>query len=155
MADRLTREALIEYLPSVPKNSKIYLGCDSEKIKIGEEWWADYSLVMVIHKGQNNGCKIFGDIVREKDYDKKADRPAMRLMNEVYKVVALYQEYLDILDVMDCEIHIDINPNEKYGSSCVVSQAIGYIKGVCGIEPKVKPDALIASYAADRLKSLC
>jgi predicted RNase H-related nuclease YkuK (DUF458 family) len=31
-------------------------------------------------------------------------------------------------------------------------QAIGYIKGVCGKTPKLKPEAFAASYAADRLK---
>jgi predicted RNase H-related nuclease YkuK (DUF458 family) len=50
------------------------------------------------------------------------------------------------------EVHLDINPDEKYGSSCVVQQAIGYIKGTCNVVPMVKPRAFAASYAADRLK---
>jgi predicted RNase H-related nuclease YkuK (DUF458 family) len=51
-------------------------------------------------------------------------------------------------------LHLDINPDERYGSSCVVTQAIGYIIGTCNIEPKVKPYAFAASIAADRYKGL-
>jgi predicted RNase H-related nuclease YkuK (DUF458 family) len=36
----------------------------------------------------------------------------------------------------------------------VISQAVGYIKGVCNVIPFVKPDAFAASYAADRFKGL-
>jgi len=54
----------------------------------------------------------------------------------------------------DVEVHLDINPDEMHGSSCVVQQAIGYIRGTCNVIPMVKPDAFAASYAADRLKSL-
>jgi predicted RNase H-related nuclease YkuK (DUF458 family) len=49
---------------------------------------------------------------------------------------------------------LDINPDEQYGSSCVISQAVGYIKGVCNVIPFVKPEAFAASYAADRFKGL-
>jgi predicted RNase H-related nuclease YkuK (DUF458 family) len=52
------------------------------------------------------------------------------------------------------EVHLDINPNEQHGSSCVIAQAIGYIKGTCNVIPMVKPNAFAASYAADRIKEL-
>jgi predicted RNase H-related nuclease YkuK (DUF458 family) len=52
------------------------------------------------------------------------------------------------------EVHLDINPDEQHGSSCVISQAVGYIKGTCNVVPFVKPQAFAASYAADRLKNL-
>jgi predicted RNase H-related nuclease YkuK (DUF458 family) len=52
------------------------------------------------------------------------------------------------------EVHLDINPNEIYGSSCVIQQAIGYIRGTCNVVPMVKPRAFAATCAADRLKSL-
>ena len=59
-----------------------------------------------------------------------------------------------MLEGRDVEVHLDINPNEMHGSSCVISQAIGYIKGVCNVIPFVKPDAFAASYAADRFRGL-
>ena len=78
----------------------------------------------------------------------------MRLMNEVYKVSELFQKLREVLEDRIVEVHLDINPNELYGSSCVVQQAIGYIKGTCNVTPLVKPSAFAASYAADRMKML-
>ena len=141
---------LEEYLKTVPEGTRIYMGCDSERIRKQGVWWADYCTVVVVHKGGNNGCKIFGEVVRERDYDQKKDKPALRLMNEVSKVAQLYLEKFDILDPFDPEIHLDINPDEQWGSSCVITQAVGYVKGLCGITPRVKPEAFSASYAADR-----
>lgn len=59
-----------------------------------------------------------------------------------------------VLGYTEIEIHLDINPNKEHNSSLVVQQAVGYIKGVCMVEPKVKPLAFAASAAADRYKSL-
>jgi predicted RNase H-related nuclease YkuK (DUF458 family) len=93
-------------------------------------------------------------ITRERDYDQKASKPAMRLMNEVYRVSEMFQRLAPVLEDYDVAVHLDINPDEMHGSSCVVQQAIGYIRGTCNVVPMVKPEAFAASYAADRLKSL-
>ena len=143
-----------QYIISQSPNSKIYLGADSERFRIGNAWYADYTLVVVVHIEGRHGCKIFGEIVRERDYDQRKDKPSMRLMNEVFKVAELFQKLSDVLEDRYVEVHLDINPDEMYGSSCVVQQAIGYIKGTCNVIPMVKPDAFAASYAADRLKEL-
>ena len=134
--------------------TKIYLGCDSERVKINGAWHADYVLAIVVHINGNNGCKLFGEVQRERDYDSKPGKPAMRLMTEVYKVSELYLKLAPVLDGRDVEVHLDINPNEMHGSSCVISQAVGYIKGTCNVVPFVKPEAFAASYAADRFRSL-
>jgi predicted RNase H-related nuclease YkuK (DUF458 family) len=52
------------------------------------------------------------------------------------------------------EVHLDINRDEKHGSSCVVQQAMGYIKGTCNMTPMIKPNAPAASFCADRLKRI-
>ena len=132
--------------------TKVYLGADSERLNVRGIWYADYTLAVVVHIDGKHGCKIFGDIQRERDYDQKANKPAMRLMNEVYKVSELFQQLADVLEDRHVEVHLDINPNDKYASNIVVSQAIGYIKGTCNLTAQVKPDAFAASYAADRLK---
>ena len=75
-------------------------------------------------------------------------------MNEVYKVAELYQKLADVIGDREVQIHLDINPSETYNSSIVIQQAVGYIRGVCHLEPKVKPQAFAASYAADRLKEI-
>jgi len=143
-----------EFISKQSKETKIYIGCDSERFRIDGIWYADYITAIVVHINGNNGCKLFGEVVREKDYDQKKSKPRFRLMTEVYKVSAMYLKLADVLEGRDVEVHLDINPNEIHGSSCVINEAIGYIKGTCNVIPLVKPDAFCASYAADRFKSL-
>jgi len=133
-------------------STKIYIGADSVRFKMNGKWYAEYTLAVVVHVDGCHGCKIFGSIDHEPDFDQKKNKPAMRLMNEVYRVSELFQSLADVLEDRYVEVHLDINPDEKYGSSCVVQQAIGYIKGTCNVVPMVKPKAFAASYAADRLK---
>ena len=140
------------FIEAQSPETKIYLGADSERINLKGVWYADYTLAIVVHIDGNHGCKIFGEVSRERDYDQRMSKPSMRLMNEVYKVAELFQNLSDVLEDKHVEVHLDINPNEMHGSSCVISQAVGYIKGMCNVVPMVKPNAFAASYAADRLK---
>ena len=142
------------FIQSQSPTTKIYIGCDSERFAIGREWYADYVLAIVVHIDGKHGCKLFGEVIREKDYDQKIDRPRYRLMNEAYKLSELYLKLHDALGDKEVEVHLDINPSELHGSSCVLNEAIGYIRGTCNVIPMVKPKAFAASYAADRLKSI-
>jgi len=142
------------FIQSQSPTTKIYIGCDSERFAIGREWYADYVLAIVVHIDGKHGCKLFGEVIREKDYDQKIDRPRYRLMNEAYKLSELYLKLHDALGDKELEVHLDINPSELHGSSCVLNEAIGYIRGTCNVIPMVKPKAFAASYAADRLKSI-
>jgi uncharacterized protein len=151
---KLDLDQVAEFIRAQSPETKIYLGCDSERLRIDGAWHADYVLAIVVHINGNNGCKIFGEVHRERVWDQKVSKPAMRLMTEVYKTSELYLKLADVLEGRDVEIHLDINPDEHYGSSCVVQQAIGYIKGTCNVIPFVKPHAFAASYAADRFKGL-
>ena len=154
MMKKLDVNEVAEFIRAQTPETKIYLGCDSERVKVNGAWHADYVLAIVVHINGNNGCKLFGEVQRERDYDQRASRPALRLMTEVYKVSELYLKLAEVLEGREVEVHLDINPNEMHGSSCVISQAIGYIKGTCNVIPFVKPGAFAASYAADRFKSL-
>lgn len=147
-------DAIKTFIDAQSPETRIYIGVDSERVKIGKVWHADYTSVIVVHVDGKHGCKLFGEVVRERDYDQKANRPNTRLMTEVYKVSELYLKLADVLEDRQVEVHLDINPNEYHASSNVVSQAIGYIRGTCNVVPLVKPDAFAASYAADRFKSL-
>lgn len=142
------------YIEAQGPDTKIYIGADSERVKKNGVWYADYTLAIVVHINGRHGCKIFGEVQTEIDYDFKASRPSMRLMNEVYKVAELYHNIADIIGDKEVQIHLDINPSEMHNSSIVIQQAVGYIRGVCNVEPKVKPQAFAASYAADRLKEI-
>jgi uncharacterized protein len=147
-------EAVKEFIRSQSPETKVYLGGDSERFKLDGVWYADYTNVVVVHKNGKNGCRVFGQVTRERDYDQRKDRPKIRLMNEVMKTANLYIELAEVLEDREVEIHLDINPNEKFGSSCAVNEAVGYIRGMCNIIPLVKPNAWAASYTADRLKDI-
>ncbi len=151
---KLNIAEVVEFIKAQGPETKIYLGCDSERLRINGDWYADYVLAIVVHINGNNGCKLFGEVQRERVWDQKPGKPAQRLMTEVYKVSELYLKLAEVLEDRHVEVHLDINPDEHYGSSCVISQAVGYIKGVCNVIPFVKPDAFAASYAADRFKGL-
>jgi predicted RNase H-related nuclease YkuK (DUF458 family) len=151
---KLNLEEVKNYILAQSPETKIYLGADSERFNMNGVWYADYTTAIVVHIDGRHGCKIFGEVTREKDYDQRKDRPSMRLMNEVYKVSELFQNLAEVLEDRYVEVHLDINPNEMHGSSCVIQQAVGYIRGTCNVIPMVKPRAFAASYAADRLKQV-
>lgn len=158
MKPTLNLDEVKQFIEQQGPDTKIYLGADSEryrKIVDGKlATFAEYYLVVVVHIDGRHGCKIFGEIQTERDYDHKVSRPSTRLMTEVYKVAELYLKLAEVLEDREVEVHLDINPNEAHNSSIVVQQAVGYIKGVCNVTPRVKPQAFAASYAADRFKSV-
>ena len=147
-------EEIKQYLANQGSDTKVYLGADSERMKINGVWYADYALAVVVHIDGCHGCKIFGYVDRELDYDHKKSKPSMSLMTEVYKVSELFQSLAEVLEDFHVEVHLDLNRDDMHGSSCVVQQAIGYIKGTCNMIPMVKPDAPAASFCADRLKRI-
>ena len=143
-----------EFLDTMGPETKIYIGCDSERVPIKGQWHADYTLVVVVHMDGKRGCKIFGEIQRERDYDTIKGKPRLRLMNETFKIADLYMKLAEVLEDRHVEVHLDINPDEHHGSSCVINEATGYIRGMCNVIPMVKPNAWAASYAADRMKEI-
>jgi hypothetical protein len=151
---KINLEQVKEFIANQSPETKIYIGCDSERFRIGNDWYADYILAIVVHVDGKHGCKLFGEVQRERDYDQKVNRPRYRLMNEAYKLSELYLKLHEVLEDKEVEVHLDINPNEMHGSNCVINEAIGYIRGTCNVIPMVKPKAFAASYAADRLKGL-
>jgi predicted RNase H-related nuclease YkuK (DUF458 family) len=151
---KLDIEEVKAFIDAQSPETKIYIGGDSERFVMNDVWYADYTLAVVVHIDGKHGCKIFGEVQRERDYDQRKDRPRMRLMNEVYKIAELYLKLHEVLDGREVEVHLDINPNEMHGSSCVINEAVGYIRGMCNVVPMVKPKAFAASYCADRLKHI-
>ena len=154
MTNQINIEEVKNFIESQGPNTKIYIGGDSERFNLHGNWYADYTLVVVVHIDGKHGCKVFGEIQRERDYDQKKNKPRMRLMTEVMKIAELYLKLGDILEDREVQVHLDINPDEMHGSSCVINEAIGYIKGMCNVTPMCKPEAFAASYAADRLKHI-
>jgi predicted RNase H-related nuclease YkuK (DUF458 family) len=147
-------EAVKSFIQAQSKQTRIYIGVDSERIRQNNTWYAVYTAAVVVHIDGRHGCKLFGEVTRERDWDQRANRPTTRLMNEVYKVSELYQRLAEVLEDRPVEVHLDINSADEHASSTVVSQAIGYIRGTCNVTPKIKPEAFAATNAADRLRSL-
>ena len=154
MVRRLDLDEVRQYIESTSESTRIYIGTDSERHRRGGVWFADYATVVVVHIDGNRGAKVFGEIVTERDYDQSKDRPKMRLMTEVMKVTQMYLDLAEAIGDRKFEVHIDINPDLKHGSSCVINEAMGYIKGMTGVTPRVKPSAWAASIAADKFPSL-
>lgn len=152
--NKLNLQEVHEFITKQGPDTKIYIGCDSERFRRNSVWCVDYVLAIVIHVDGRHGCKIFGEVQTERDFDQKASKPSIRLMTEVYKIADLYLKLAEVLVDRHVEVHLDINPDEDHVSSVVLSQAVGYIKGVCNVVPFVKPQAFAATYAADRFKSL-
>ena len=151
---KIDKNKLQEYLRKMPEDTKIYFGADSERIRVDGVWYVDYLLVIIVHEGGNKGAKIFGEIQRERDYDKNLSRPKNRMMTEVYKISELYLNLRDAVEEFDVSIHLDINPDIRFGSSVACKEAIGYIRGTCMMEPVVKPHSWAGSNVADNLKNL-
>lgn len=147
-------ESIIDLLSTSDKH-KIYFGCDSSAYKKGRNpdgspiWYAKFATVLVVHLNGKNGCKIFRHIDHERVHDSKKSRPFDRMMKETYRVSALWSQFSGLIDGYHTEIHLDINPDTKHGSSCAITAATGYILGTTGITPHVKPDAWAASFGAD------
>lgn len=148
---KLNLDEVKQFIAETSEQTRIYIGSDSVRYLKKEKWYAEYATVIVVHYDGCRGCKIFGNIVSEIDYDQKKDKPRMRLMNEVMKTAQMYLDIEECVGDRHVEIHLDLNPNEKFGSQCVIGEAVGYIKGMCNVVPFVKPKAFAASIAADRL----
>jgi predicted RNase H-related nuclease YkuK (DUF458 family) len=142
-------EELVDLLTHLDARTRVYLGCDSVRYVKNQEKYARYATVAIIHMNGKNGCRIFSNISHEKDYDMKANRPKMRMMKEVQKVCELYTQIGPLIDEFNVEIHLDINTDPKHGSNCAANEAAGYVLGMTGIEPKLKPESWAASFGAD------
>ena len=153
----LNIEEISKFIARQSPETKIYLGADSVRVVIDGKAYADISVAVVVHINGNNGCKVFGEISRQPDYDKRKDKPMLRLINEAIKVSELYSKIQDAIGDRHVEIHIDINKDPKFGSSCAISEAMGYIRSTCfdkdgnPVTLRCKPDAPAASFASDKI----
>ena len=148
-------EEIKKYITDHP-NAKIFIGGDSQKASKKRKARAKsphkqarfVTAVVVYEKDQN---KIFFEVSKERDVDAVPGKPFNRMMNETYKVADITLQLMDVLVERDFEIHLDISQLEYNGSHCAMGAAVGYIWGVVGIEPVLKPDSWVASTVADHI----
>lgn len=148
-------EAVKAYLTKCGPETKVYIGADSERL-IDHDGiaWVDVLTCLIVHIDSKHGGKMFGQIRRERDYDKALNKPRMRMMMEAYAAAELYLRFVELIDQYDVAVHLDINPKPEHGSNCAYNEAVGYIRGVCGLDPVTKPNSWAASNVADATKRL-
>lgn len=151
MLTQIQIEDMVNLLTKLDSDTKIYLGCDSVRYMKKNRQMARFATVAIVHMNGKNGCRIFSQVSREVDYDIKAGRPKMRMMKEVQKVCEMYIQLAPFIDEYDIEIHLDISQDPKHGSNCAASEAAGYVLGMTGLKPKLKPDSFASSFGADHV----
>lgn len=136
-----------EFSKTISPETRVFLGSDSRRKKRHDgKYQINYTLSVVFHLDGKHGCKVFAMVDREVDFHGQL---SMRLMSEAIKISALFEELVDVLPLDRTEIHLDLNTDPKHKSNKVLASASGYVRGVTGIEPKVKPEAWAASTCSD------
>lgn len=127
------------------QDSSVYIGCDSKVFKDNGRWFAKYTTVIVIHMDSKHGAKVYHYSEVQPDFR----NIRTRMVTEAQYAIQVFDEIADVIGARHVEIHLDINPNPEHKSNVAASEAMGYVQGVTGIKPKIKPEAFAASYAAD------
>lgn len=128
-------------------NSTVYIGCDSQRFKKKDVWYARYSTVVILHIDSNKGCKLFHDTFEMPDYGNMKQR----LLNEVMYATSAALEIIDVLGDRPMQIHLDLNGDPKHKSNVAVKEALGYVRGQLGIDAHIKPHSMASSICADHL----
>ena len=132
----------------------IYIGCDSLPNRKKGSHTANYSTVICIRrmgKGaqvlyqRENNVPVYGAT--------KKDRMKHRLWEEIYRTIDLSvlltdSDIFDHPQIIDFQVHIDINPNEEFASNIIYKEAVGYINSM-GLDVYAKPEAMAATYVSD------
>lgn len=132
------RQAIIES----SQQSSIYIGCDS--LRLPKKNKADFSTVIILHRDSRHGCQLFHNKVTIPDYGQMGPR----LMMEVQYALQAFYAIEDVVGNRRLEVHLDVNPDPRFASNKVTSEALGWVRGL-GIEAKIKPDSFAATTAAD------
>lgn len=124
----------------------IYIGADSKQYKRYGEKQIVYCTVVIVHRDGNKGAKIFKSLETQPDYGNFRQR----LMHEVELAVSIGYELAETIGDRPFQIHLDINPDPSHKSSILVKEASGWVLGMFGQKPVLKPDAFAASSVSDR-----
>ena len=148
-------EKAIKAIKASSKTSSVYVGCDSvrykKKLNGRTQWFARYATVVVLHMDSSKGCKLFYKEDVLPDYGRKTESLVARLINEATFAIEATQAIVPHIGDRNFEVHLDINAHEAHASNKAATQACGYVLGVTGINPKIKPEAFAAMFAADRI----
>lgn len=130
-------------------DSKIYIGADSQAFR-DKKTKKDYYVMVtgvIIHFDGCRGGKMFKEIIVKPDPNRSM---RARLLDEVSHICQVGMKIVDHIGDRTLEIHLDVNPDEKEGSNVVFREAVGWLTGVFGFQPVVKPEAFASSTLADK-----
>ena len=127
---------------------------DNGKVSVGTDSFIKkqdciFSLAICLYDGDSqNGGRYF---IKRTNIDKgKYPNLLQRILAEVQMSVELGLKLLELIPVLDIEIHMDVSGSDKNnGTSKFAEMLTGYAKGA-GFECKIKPDAYAASSVADK-----
>jgi predicted RNase H-related nuclease YkuK (DUF458 family) len=144
--DRISFEQIIDIiLIHKEKDGKISVGSDSF-IKKQD---CIFSLAICLFgAADQQGGRYF--VKRTKIDKRKYPNLLQRILAEVQKSVELGLKILEIIPVLDIEIHLDVSgADQGNGTSRYTDMLTGYAKGA-GFDCKIKPDAYAATSVADK-----
>lgn len=156
------KEPLIEYLEKLfdaelAKCHKLEVWIGTDSVKKGLSY--NFATVVVVRMTEDLGgvtvgrCGMIIYTTFSKSF-KTANKAGVneRMVFEVGKSVEVAYQLAPLLDLYEVplEIHADINADKKHESNKSLAETIGYILGM-GYQFKIKPLAIAASYAADRM----
>jgi predicted RNase H-related nuclease YkuK (DUF458 family) len=159
------QEPILEYLERIfdeelARGFKLTVSIGTDSARTGKPGHYNFATVILISTSEDLGGGVIvgrGGLVIYATFQHQFQRRAKELVNErmvfeVSKSVEVAYEVAPLLDLYDIvlEVHADINPNPIHESNKALQQAVGYILGM-GYQFKIKPDAISASYEADRL----
>lgn len=132
---------------------KLLIGCDSLPSKKST---AVYVTSVCLYYNGKGGHVIYSRDINVKVYGTgKNEMLKNRLWEEIFRVVDLAAIIMDSDLLSDkriekFEVHVDINPNEKFGSNVIYKDVVGYMESM-GLDAYAKPDSPAATYISDSI----
>ena len=128
----------------------IFIGCDSQNRSL----YTSYATVIVLHsKGRGGHVLYTQELVprtRRTRQNSKTEVEFTRLWSEVERSIEI-AEHLKCNNIKrPAFIDIDLNPDPQFKSNQALRAALGYVESL-GYNVRCKPEAISASYVADKL----
>lgn len=141
-------EYINKYIQDRPKEEiKLYIGTDSQRIRRAKQL-VMYAIVICIYT-KGKGAHIIYKKIKRDDIKDMFNRLWWEVEYSI-QIATYLRDSKTLLNKNFMSIHIDINANKTHKSNQLATSAIGYVTS-CGFDYRIKPDAMVASYAADML----
>ena len=140
-------DEIVNIIKKSNNNLKIIVGTDSQVIDKRISF-----VTAIVFWSIGHG----GHFIYLKEYQQNIDKLKVmqnRLFRQAVKSVQIANKLQEILKKYSLkvdEIHLDVNSDKKHKSSRIAPSCVGYVKW-CGFQPKIKPQAFVASVVADYL----